>query len=127
MEIIEVYKCLCDIQRLRILNLLKGGPLCVCHLIEVLDAGSVKISKQLRYMKELGMVEVTREANWMIYSLPQPPNPLVIQNLKCLQDCADEHVCFGDDLKKRAEILARIESEQSNCPQSVLSANSECC
>ena len=127
MEIIQVYKCLCDIQRLRILNLLKDGPLCVCHLIEVLDASSIKISKQLRYMKELGMVEAKREANWMIYSLPQPPNPLVIENLKCLQDCADERICFEDDLRKRAEILARIEDEQSSCPQVVLDANQSCC
>lgn len=127
MEIVEVYKCLCDIQRLRILNLLKDGPLCVCHLIEILEAGSVKISKQLRYMKELGMVEVTREANWMIYRLPQPPNPLVIENLKCLQDCAGDRLCFGEDLKKRAAILARIESGQMHSPQVVLSSNTSCC
>ena len=52
---IQIYKCLCDELRLRILNLLQEGPLCVCHLVEILDCEQVKMSKQLRYMKELGM------------------------------------------------------------------------
>ncbi|MCD8482802.1 MAG: metalloregulator ArsR/SmtB family transcription factor [Verrucomicrobia bacterium] len=56
MEIISVYKCLCDEQRLRILNLLKAGPLCVCHLMEILETDQVKISKQLKYMKDHGLV-----------------------------------------------------------------------
>lgn len=108
MEIIEVYKCLCDIQRLRILNLLREGPLCVCHIIEVLDADQVKISKQLRYMKDLGMVEGERAAQWIFYRLADPENPLLLENLKCLQDCASEQLCFSEDLKKRHEVVQRF-------------------
>lgn len=127
MDFIDVYKCLCDKQRLRILNLLKNGPLCVCHLIEVLDADQVKVSKQLKYMKALGMVESTREANWMIYRLPEPPNSLVVENLKCLQDCADEHLCFSKDLKKLSKILSRIDNQNLNCPEVVTNSHEFCC
>lgn len=108
MEIVHVYKCLCDLQRLRILNLLKDGPLCVCHLVEILDAGQAKVSKQLRYMKDLGMVSARREAQWMIYALANPDHPVVVENLKCLQDVAQEYPCFVTDLSHKAAILKRI-------------------
>lgn len=120
MEIIQVYKCLCDLQRLRILNLLREGPLCVCHLMGVLGADQVKISKQLRYMKALGVVECSREAQWMIYKLPSIQNPLLEENLKCLQDVATDKLCFAKDLSKRAQILARVAKSSRTCPSSVL-------
>lgn len=115
MKVIQVYKCLCDVQRLRILNLLKDGPLCVCHLMEILDANQVKISKQLKYMKDLGMVEAERQAQWMIYRLASPAHPLLQENLKCLQDCAATELCFRDDLRKRATLLARIRKAPDGC------------
>ena len=133
MEFIKVYKCLCDGQRLRILNLLKEGPLCVCHLVEILAADQVKISKQLRYMKELGMVRGEREAQWMIYQLQDKPHPVLIENLKCLQDLSNERSEFATDLRKRTKILQKIQSKGSACPgavvDSVLSScgKSECC
>jgi ArsR family transcriptional regulator len=109
MDIISVYKCMCDRQRLRILNLLKEGPLCVCHLMEILEADQVKISKQLRFMKKLGMVVSERRAQWMIYRLARTPNPLLEENLKCLQDCKGEGTRFRNDLQKRKRLLATLQ------------------
>ena len=119
MEIVQVYKCLCDRQRLRILNLLKEGPLCVCHLVEILDSDQVKISKQLRYMKELGMVENERVAQWMVYRLLEDSNPLLDENLKCLQDCYGEEITFSEDNRKRAEIVSRMAEENAACAAAV--------
>lgn len=110
MNIIKVYKCLCDELRLRVLNLLKDGPLCVCHLVEILECNQIKMSKQLRYMKELGMVKDERQAQWIIYRLADPDHPLLEKNLRCLQDCAAEELHFREDLKKRAAIVRRVES-----------------
>ena len=36
MKLVKIYECLCDPTRLRILNLLKSGELCVCDVQEVL-------------------------------------------------------------------------------------------
>ena len=119
MEIIQVYKCFCDVQRLRILNLLKDGPLCVCHLIEILDTNQVKVSKQLRYMKDQGMVTARREAQWMIYELADPNHPLVTENLKCLQDCAKEYPFFVTDLKRKAAILKKINAGRRTSPKAI--------
>lgn len=126
MEVINVYKCLCDELRLRILNLLKDGPLCVCHLAQILDCEQVRMSKQLRYMKELGMVEGERQAQWMVYRLADPENPLLAENLKCLHDCAGEMLSFKEDLQKRSAILEELAVQPSACSASLLQAQG-CC
>ena len=104
MEIVSVYKCLCDLTRLRILNLLSRGPLCVCYLQEVLREPQVKISKHLAYLKQHELVECERRSHWSIYRLPQNPNRLLVENLKCLQDIAIEEERFRLDLERLAEL-----------------------
>ena len=127
MDLIAIYKCLCDRQRLRILNLLRAGPLCVCHLMEILETDQVKTSKQLRYMKEQGMVEAERQAQWMIYRLAEPRHPILDENLKCLQDCSGEEICFKQDLKQRAKLIRRLNKEASGCSEVLLAGQNTCC
>jgi ArsR family transcriptional regulator len=126
MHAIRVYKCLCDEFRLRILSLLGAGPLCVCHLMEILDCDQVRVSKQLRYMKRLGLVTSERRAQWMVYRLAKQDSPLLAENLRCLQDCAGENRVFRVDLKRRHEILKRLHSENSEGAAAVLSASRRC-
>ena len=126
MELDKLYKCLCDLQRLRILNLLQAGPLCVCHLQEILDETQVKTSKQLQYMKKLGFVLSKREGIWMVYSLPFPVHPILQANLACVQERPDEYPCFAEDLLKRAAILQRFADNRAECPQVVYESTS-CC
>ncbi|MDP0497575.1 MAG: metalloregulator ArsR/SmtB family transcription factor [Verrucomicrobiota bacterium JB024] len=119
MSVISIYKCLCDEQRLRILNLLREGPLCVCHLMEILEADQVKISKQLRYMKDLGVVEGERHAQWMIYRLADEGHPLLTENLKCLQDCAGESLALAEDLRKRRAVTAHARRTNPVCAEAL--------
>jgi ArsR family transcriptional regulator len=100
MSLIQIYQCLCDETRLRILNLLAQGPLCVCHFQDILEESQVKISKHLAYLKQRGMVEAQRDANWMIYRLPAHPSPELKANLACLQDCARENARFRRDSER---------------------------
>src|SRR4029079_11383264 len=94
MDLIEVYQCLCDRTRLRILHLLTHSSLCVCHFQEILDEPQVKISKHLKYLKSRGMVIATREKNWMIYSLPRRASSILTFNLNCLAECAGSEPIF---------------------------------
>jgi ArsR family transcriptional regulator len=116
-ETLNIYKCLCDETRLRILNLLHHGPLCVCHIQEILGETQVKVSKQLAYMKRLGLVVVTRNANWRIYQIPEPATPLLIENLKYLQDLKAEGSVFRSDLKK----LNKIDTSAACLPEEACS------
>ena len=108
MELIKIYECLCDRTRLRILHLLTQGPLCVCHFQAVLREPQVKISKHLGYLRERGLVECERQANWMIYSLPQKPSRELAANLACLQDYATEDTAFQRDLERLKKLAPKI-------------------
>ncbi|HVW22174.1 MAG TPA: metalloregulator ArsR/SmtB family transcription factor [Opitutaceae bacterium] len=115
MGLVQIYQCLCDRTRLRILHLLGGGPLCVCHLHQALGEPQAKVSKHLAYLRARGMVEASREANWMIYRLPRRPSRELAANLACLQDCAREHPAFGRDRAR----LRRLRSRAVCCPPRV--------
>jgi ArsR family transcriptional regulator len=120
MEASELYKCIADAQRLRILNLLEAGALCVCHMQELLDVPQVKMSKQLAAMKPLGIIEAKREGTWMIYSLVKPPSGLLIANIKHLRaaKCAECNQ-LQRDLANREKLMQRIANNHEDCPDSV--------
>src|SRR5215211_77896 len=104
MDLIEIYQCFCDRTRLRILHLLTQSPLCVCHFQTILGEPQVKISKHLGYLRERGLVEVERDQNWMVYSLPTKRTPELQLNLQSLQDCVQSDKTFANDLKKLGAI-----------------------
>lgn len=114
MEASDIYKCIADPQRLRILNLLDAGPLCVCHFQEILEETQVKVSKQLAIMKQLGLIESKREANWMIYNLVRPEAALLRANLDHLRqaDCAECNQ-LQKDMSAREQIVNTITKIES--------------
>ncbi len=115
MELTRIYQCLCDQTRLRILNLLRGGELCVCHIQEVLAEPQVKVSKHLAYLRVHGLVAVRRTANWMVYRLPDRPSKELSANLACLQDCVTENPIFGRDTAKLGRLNAKFEKSGPAC------------
>lgn len=115
MELLRIYSCLCDLTRLRILNLLAAGPLCVCHFQELLGEPQVKVSKHLNYLKERGLVIARREANWMVYSLPEHPSKELHANLACLQDCASEESVFRKDNQRLSRLRSKFEQSSPIC------------
>ena len=122
MDVIAVYKCFCDVTRLRILNLLREGPLCVCHLQEILEESQVKMSKHLGYMKRNGLLASVRKHNWTIYSIPTNPHHILEDNLKCLQDCQREIPAFRKDLQRRRAMMKRLSRGPAECPAAVVDA-----
>ncbi|HTG43710.1 MAG TPA: metalloregulator ArsR/SmtB family transcription factor [Verrucomicrobiae bacterium] len=104
MELLEIYKCLCDETRLRLLHLLTKGPLCVCHFQTILRVSQVSVSKHLAYLREKKMVQARRHEQWMIYSLPHSPLPELGLQLRCLQDCVQSHPVFKRDLSRLKKV-----------------------
>ena len=114
MELVRIYECLCDVTRLRVLNVLAQGPLCVCHFRAILREPQVKISKHLAYLRARGLVEVERQGNWMVYELPAKPSRELRANLACLQDCAGENPVFQRDLARLKRFAPKF-AETSPC------------
>ena len=126
MEATELYKCLADPYRLRILSLLEQGPLCVCHLQDLLAVPQVKMSKQLASMKAVGLIHAERSGTWMIYSLKNPVHPLLQHNLEYLRTSASpEAERLRSDLQQRAQLLTQIEKEQNPYPAEIYACTCE--
>jgi ArsR family transcriptional regulator len=115
MSLVQIYHCLCDPTRLRILALLQDGELCVCHFQEILGEPQVKVSKHLAYLRTHGMVESRKEANWMVYRLPDQPSRQLTANLACLQDCTQEDPVFRKDRGRRRQLESKFSATSPIC------------
>jgi ArsR family transcriptional regulator, arsenate/arsenite/antimonite-responsive transcriptional repressor len=69
------FVALSDRTRLRLLNLMGDGEVCVCFFVEVLEEHQPKISRHLAYLRRAGVVAARREGKWMHYRIVSPPDP----------------------------------------------------
>lgn len=70
-----LFRALADRTRLRLLNLMAAGEVCVCFFVEVLGESQPKISRHLAYLRRAGVVAVRREGKWMHYRVATPEDP----------------------------------------------------
>ncbi|MGH9530482.1 MAG: ArsR/SmtB family transcription factor, partial [Terriglobales bacterium] len=78
----QLFRALADPTRLRLLNLISEGELCVCYFVQILDAPQPKISRHLAYLRRAGIVAASREGKWMHYRLKWPANSCAADILK---------------------------------------------
>ena len=71
----EFFAALADRTRLRLLNLMRDGEVCVCFFAEALGTNNPKISRHLSYLKRANLVTARRDGKWMHYSLNRPAEP----------------------------------------------------
>ncbi|HEX7150605.1 MAG TPA: metalloregulator ArsR/SmtB family transcription factor [Thermoanaerobaculia bacterium] len=74
-DLVTLFQALGDRTRLRILNLLAAGEVCVCYFVEVLGDSQPKVSRHLAYLRRAGLVSARREGKWIHYSLARPAEP----------------------------------------------------
>ena len=68
-DVAGFHAALADETRLRLLCLIEGGEVCVCHLQGVLKTNQPKISRHLAYLRKAGLVEARRDGKWSHYRL----------------------------------------------------------
>jgi ArsR family transcriptional regulator len=68
-EITRFLDAMTDPTRLRLLRLLRQEELCVCELVDTLRMPQYKISRHLRNLRAVGLVEARRDGRWMHYRL----------------------------------------------------------
>ena len=69
LQVETVFKALGDANRLRIVNLLLHGELCVCDIQYVLENSQPNISRHLAYLKRCAMVLDRRDGYRVFYRL----------------------------------------------------------
>lgn len=69
------FAALADKTRLRLLNLMRDGEVCVCFFAGALGTNNPKISRHLSYLKRANLVTGRRDGKWMHYRLNEPTDP----------------------------------------------------
>lgn len=67
----KVFKALCDVKRLTIIEMLRSGEKCACKLQENLPIGQSTLSHHMKILIESGIVVARRDGKWTHYSLSQ--------------------------------------------------------
>ena len=72
-EFVAIARALSDPGRLRALCALRGGELCVCQLISLLELAPSTVSKHLSVLNQAGLVDSRKQGRWVYYRLPDEP------------------------------------------------------
>jgi ArsR family transcriptional regulator len=96
----ELFKAFADPVRLRLLNLIADGEICVCHLHEALDLPQSTVSRHLAYLRRRGLVVGRKEGLWVHYRLAKPSGPLHRRLIDCLETCFKDALALGEDRQR---------------------------
>jgi ArsR family transcriptional regulator len=95
----EVLKAAADPTRLRLLNLLRLGSICVCDLQAVLRIPQPTVSRHLAALRHAGLVSDVRRGMRIVYSL----TPAITTEADALHNLLDR--CCPEDSVMRADIV----------------------
>jgi ArsR family transcriptional regulator, arsenate/arsenite/antimonite-responsive transcriptional repressor len=103
---LRVTKALADLQRVRILMMLRLGELCVCQIMEVLALAPSTVSKHLSILSAAGLVDSRKEGRWMYYRRPErAAGAFVRPALKWLDDTLKNDETIKQDMKKLRTVV----------------------
>ena len=106
-ELEQRFKALADATRLRILNLLLHGELCVCDIQHVLDVPQPMVSRHLAYLRNAGLVYDRRDGYRIFYRLADPRDASKRRLYRFLREiCAGEEHFEADRNQLKAIIRA---------------------
>jgi len=96
----RVFKALADPTRVRILGLLAGGEVCVCHLHESLRLSQPLVSRHLAYLRRAGLVETRKEGLWVHYRLAPVGDDVTRTLLNAVYHCVSHLATVAQDGKR---------------------------
>ena len=86
----KVFKALCDENRLRILEILRGGEKCACVLLSDLQISQSTLSYHMKILCDSGIVVSRQEGKWTHYQLSAAGRDYAVELLKELTTPATE-------------------------------------
>jgi DNA-binding transcriptional ArsR family regulator len=82
----KIFKALSDINRLKIVKLLKGGELCACELTFALSNSQSTVSHHLSVLKNAGLIKERKEGKWSYFRLSDGAIIELLKQVKLLVD-----------------------------------------
>lgn len=104
-ELEQYFKALSDANRMRILNLLLHGELCVCDIQFVLSSSQPNVSRHLAYLKNSGLVLDRRDGLRIFYRLAEPKHGMKKRLFEFLQDAYKSEEELQEDISRLREAI----------------------
>ena len=105
----QVLKAVGEPTRVRLLNLLRIGDICVCDLQAVLQVSQCNVSRHLAALRHVGLVSYTRRGTRIIYSLAPPSTLQKVALHDFLHRCFSLEPALQQDIARFREAVAEGE------------------
>src|SRR5512132_2869366 len=76
-KLVQVHKAIGHPVRLRLLMLLRGGPLCGCQMTVVVKLAASTVSEHLSELRNAGLVVERKQGRWVEYRLADAESGLL--------------------------------------------------
>ncbi len=103
----EILKAAAEPTRLRLLNLLRLGSICVCDLQAILRVPQPTVSRHLAALRHAGLVSDVRKATRIVYSLTPGVTTEIDALHNLLDRCCPEDAVMQADMARFREAVAR--------------------
>ncbi|WP_250675144.1 metalloregulator ArsR/SmtB family transcription factor [Paraclostridium ghonii] len=111
MEIVQILKALSDETRIRILNILRDGSLCVCEIEAILEITQSNASRHLNKLTTANLVSYYKEAKFIYYKL----DDRTLSQYNFIQNILDNELDKEEKLKYEYDILKAYKKAELNC------------
>jgi len=110
-DIVHILKALADENRIRMINLLRNGELCVCEIEAVIGAKQSNVSRHLNKLKVAGLITSEKKSQWVYYRLNEP----TFQKFPFLLNIINEELEKIDICKEDLKLLEKFRKSCRCC------------
>lgn len=100
------FMALADKTRLRLLNLMSEGEVCVQYFTDVLGESQPKVSRHLAYLRNADIVKTRRDGKWIYYSISWPDDDGTYEVLRATLSAMGSDRDLVADRTKYRDLLA---------------------
>ena len=90
-DTVQILKALADETRLEIINMLSGGEMCACKILENFDITQPTLSYHMKILTDCGLVDGKRDGAWMRYTLKKD----AFETVRCLFSDVCQSISHG--------------------------------
>jgi ArsR family transcriptional regulator len=111
MELVEILKALGDENRIRILNLLKDGDLCVCEMESILKLNQSNVSRHLTRLSSSRIIKSYKKAQFVYYKI----NDETLNNYTFIAEILNNETSKLEQCRYDSKKLVIFKENNINC------------
>lgn len=113
MDLIEILKALADDTRMRILNILKSGELCVCEIEIILDISQSNASRHLNRLINARILDNYKVGTYVYYKIDEK----TVKEYPFIMEIIEEHTMDVNPYQKDYERLKKYKKSGLSCDE----------